>query len=62
MKALIEIECDSKTDFLSHLQCIKEQSRKIEEKKFNFDDFIFEDDNCYGYHEVRILNGESEVS
>lgn len=72
MNIRIDIECESISDFHSHLSEIKRQIRK-ETKRLKLtpsDEFEsnkeqdytispdLDDNNCYGNHEVTILNDE----
>jgi hypothetical protein len=56
MKILIEIECDTAFEVVSHLKKLIEQVRQEVHRKGMFpkDEFplnyVFEDDNCYGSH------------
>lgn len=59
MKALIEIEFDSEDELFLHLSVIRKEIKKqikagnsIDDEKFQL--MLFDDSNCYGWHEVNI--------
>lgn len=62
MNILIEIECDTIADLHTHLTELCKQIRKqtkVNKSDPKKDDFPvgthFEDDNCYGTHELNII-------
>ena len=62
MKVLIEINCDSISELTSHLNEMFKQCKQLCKKSkldpFNDEfpvDTILEDDNCYGSHELKVV-------
>lgn len=62
MRAIMEIECESVGELTTHLyeaiKQIKKQSRKqkLDPSHDEFPvDTVFEDDNCYGSHQLKIV-------
>lgn len=54
-KVLITINCETEEEILTHLSVIRKEVKKIAKKGIpNGLDVEFNDDNCYGTHEVRI--------
>lgn len=62
MKALIEIECETKAELFAHLGVIRQQLKHELKPVKDFDviqtPVTVEDDNCYGTHIARIITEE----
>lgn len=68
MRITIEIECESITDFYSHLTELRKQIKKKckkENRNSHKDEFTtskgLDDDNCYGTHEVSLENEDDDM-
>ena len=54
-KVSIEINCETEEEILSHLSVIRREVKKIAKKGIPDGlDVQFDDNNCYGTHEVKI--------
>lgn len=56
MKVTIKIECDDPQELLQHIKCIRQQIKKLKPGDFDKKKIVVSDNNCYGVHEVKIIN------
>ena len=54
MFVTIKIECEDQQELLAHITCIRQQVKKLKPGDFDKKKIVFEDNNCYGVHEVII--------
>lgn len=62
MEVNIKIHCEDKEELLQHIKCIRQQIRNTKPADFDKAEIVLEDNNCYGDHEVRIMNDDRVFS